>query len=94
MWNVNEFFLTVGTVYIFQHDIPHELVDVDLSNEKSAPEFINKFPHKQVPILVDGSNVVFEGYVTVYVIITNYLKNQPIGDNFNDGTITGEKNSF
>ena len=47
----------------FQHDIPHELVDVDFSNDKSAPGFIAKFPHKQVPILVDGSVVVFEGYV-------------------------------
>ena len=49
---------------MFQHDIPHVLIEVDFLHKDKAPEFVQKYNHKEVPILVDGSVIVFEGSVS------------------------------
>ena len=46
----------------FQQNIPHILIDIDFSKgEDRLPEAIRKQPHRDVPIILDGDVVVFEG---------------------------------
>ena len=46
---------------LLKHEIPHILIDVDFTNKKTAPDFIAKYPHEEVPVLVDGEITVFDG---------------------------------
>ncbi|CAH1780469.1 unnamed protein product [Owenia fusiformis] len=60
-------------LYLLQNNIPHNLIDVDFTkNEQSAPEFLKKNPHQEVPILVDGEVIVFEGQAILRYLATQY----------------------
>lgn len=59
--------------YMLQHNIPHILIDVDFSKgEKQLPEGIQKQPHRDVPILIDGEFVVFDGPAILAYLASNY----------------------
>lgn len=60
-------------LYMLQHNIPHILIDVDFSKgEERLPESKRKQPHRDVPIVIDGDVVVFEGPAILTYLSTHY----------------------
>ncbi|XP_074645894.1 glutathione S-transferase theta-3-like [Tubulanus polymorphus] len=60
-------------LYLLQHNIPHKIVDVDFSEKEGTTlEFINQYPHREVPLLVDGDIVVFEGQAILRYLACEY----------------------
>ncbi|XP_012935247.1 glutathione S-transferase theta-1 [Aplysia californica] len=48
-------------LYMLQHDIPHQLIDVDFNQARpDLPDAIKGLPHLEVPIMIHRDNVVFE----------------------------------
>ena len=45
-----------------QHNIPHVVTDVNFTSDSlDLPDALRQHPHREVPLLVDGSVVIFEG---------------------------------
>ncbi|WAR12322.1 GSTT3-like protein, partial [Mya arenaria] len=66
--------------YLLQHNIPHILVDVDFSQgEARLPEVVRRQPHREVPILVDGEFVIFDGPAILAYLGSNYTDHAGYG---------------
>ncbi|KAH3769055.1 glutathione S-transferase theta-3-like isoform X1 [Dreissena polymorpha] len=66
--------------YMLQHNIPHILVDIDFSQgESQLPDVVRKQPHREVPIIVDGDFVVFDGPAILTYLATTYTHHAGYG---------------
>ncbi|VDI00454.1 glutathione S-transferase [Mytilus galloprovincialis] len=60
-------------LYLLQHEIPHILHDVDFSKHSTKiPEVFKSHSHQEVPLLVDGDIVVFEGQAILRYLAMKY----------------------
>lgn len=60
-------------LYLQQNEIPHVSVDVDFSHgTEHLPTVFRSQPHQEVPLLVDGEIVVFEGPAILRYLAMRY----------------------
>ncbi|XP_076470648.1 glutathione S-transferase theta-3-like [Babylonia areolata] len=67
-------------MYLLQHNIPHVLIDVNFSSDSlDLPDALRQQPHREVPLLVDGAVVVFEGPAILNYLATTYTHHAGFG---------------
>lgn len=61
-------------LYLLQHEIPHILHEVDFSKKNASriQEVFKNHPHQEVPLLVDGETIVFEGQAILRYLAMKY----------------------
>ncbi|XP_038070395.1 glutathione S-transferase theta-1-like [Patiria miniata] len=71
-------------LYLAQNKIPYTLVDIDpaaeVDSEGRRPGLPSDIPHQDVPILVDGEIVVFEGPSILRYLSTRYTHHAGYGE--------------
>ncbi|KAK3085290.1 hypothetical protein FSP39_001136 [Pinctada imbricata] len=67
-------------LYMLQHEIPHILIDVDFSRgPENLPVVFRTHPHQEVPLLVDGEVVVYEGPAILRYLSLKYTDGAGLG---------------
>ncbi|XP_046381062.2 glutathione S-transferase theta-1-like isoform X1 [Haliotis rufescens] len=66
--------------YMLQYEIPHVLIDVDFTQgETNLPDVVRKQPHQEVPILLDGDVVVFDGPAILHYLAAQFADHAGFG---------------
>ncbi|KAK7114588.1 hypothetical protein V1264_000627 [Littorina saxatilis] len=67
-------------MYLLQHNIPHVLIDVNFTADSlDLPDAMRQQAHREVPLLVDGNVVLFEGPVILNYLATTYTHHAGFG---------------
>ncbi|EDO29852.1 predicted protein [Nematostella vectensis] len=60
-------------LYLLQNDLPVELIDVDIfEGEHKNSKFMAMNPHQEVPVLVDGKTIIYEGIAILRYLAQKY----------------------
>ncbi|XP_050398125.1 glutathione S-transferase theta-1 [Patella vulgata] len=68
--------------YLLQNNIPHVLIDVDFTKgETTLPDVLLRNSHQEVPLLVDGDYIIFEGPPILNYLAQTYTNHAGFGSN-------------
>ncbi|ESO82235.1 hypothetical protein LOTGIDRAFT_170146 [Lottia gigantea] len=76
-------------IYLLQNRIPHVLKDVNFGiDSENLPDVFLQQPHHEVPLLVDGDVVIFEGPAILNYLAEHYTQHAGFGPNLQTRALT------